>query len=71
MLNANTTENHTMEQVPPITPVDALRLAIRAMNHVPNFRTGIADPKRPNRELRSYELLPMLEAILRKAGAQP
>lgn len=71
MLNANPTENHTLEQVPPITPVEGLRLAIRAMNHVPNFRTGIPDPKRAGRQLRSYDLIPMLEAILLEAGAQP
>lgn len=71
MLNAKPTENHTVEQVPPTTPVDALRLAVRALNQVPNFRTGIPDPKRPGRDLRSYELLPMLEAILRDPGPQP
>ena len=71
MLNAKPTENHTSEQVPPLTPVDALRLAVRALNQVPNFRTGIPNPKRPGRDLRSYELLPMLEAILPDAGPQP
>ena len=66
MLNVKPTEHHTLEPVPPLTSVDALRLAIQAMNHVPNFRTGIPNPKRPGHDLRSYELLPMLEAVLRE-----
>jgi hypothetical protein len=44
----------------------ALQLAIRAMNATPNFDTRIPNPERKNRTLRSYELLPKLEAVVRK-----
>jgi hypothetical protein len=46
--------------------LEALRLAIRAMNATPSFETGIPNPERKGRTLRSYELLPKLEAIVRK-----
>jgi hypothetical protein len=46
--------------------LEALRLAIRAMNATPNFDTGISNPERKHRTLRSYELLPKLEAVVRK-----
>jgi hypothetical protein len=45
---------------------EALRLAIRAMNATPSFDTGIPNPERKHRTLRSYELLPKLEAVVRK-----
>jgi hypothetical protein len=72
MLNTKTTGKYTIERDgPPATAADGLRLAIRAMNRTPNFNTGIPDPKRSGRELRSYDLLPMLEALVRTAGKQP
>jgi hypothetical protein len=71
-LTAKTTWKYAIEQdVPPATAADGLRLAIRAMNRIPNFNTAIPDPKRSGRELRSYDLLPMLEALVRTAGKQP
>jgi hypothetical protein len=49
----------------------ALLLAIRALNMPASFDTGIADPEKPGRTLRSYKLIPQLEAVARKAGGQP
>jgi len=49
----------------------ALELAIRAMNMVPSFDTGITNPENPRRTLTSYQLLPKLEAILKTARGQP
>jgi hypothetical protein len=49
----------------------ALLLAIKALNMPANFDTGIADPGRPGRTLRSYKLISQLEAIARRAGGQP
>ena len=48
----------------------ALELAIRAMNTVPSFDTGITNPEHPQRTLSSYQLLPKLEAILKTARGQ-
>jgi len=48
----------------------ALELAIRAMNTVPSFDTGITNPDHPKRTLSSYQLLPKLEAILKTARGQ-
>lgn len=48
----------------------ALELAIRAMNMVPSFDTGITDADHPQRTLSSYQLLPKLEAILKTARGQ-
>src|ERR1700693_157079 len=48
----------------------ALELAIRAMNTVPSFDTGITNPEHPKRTLSSYQLLPKLEAILKTARGQ-
>jgi hypothetical protein len=45
----------------------ALEQAIRAMNTVPSFNTGITNPDHPKRTLSSYQLLPKLEAILKNA----
>ena len=47
-----------------------LELAIRAMNMVPSFDTGIANPENSRRTLTSYQLLPKLEAILKTARGQ-
>jgi hypothetical protein len=44
---------------------EALKLAIKAMNNMPGFDTGIPDPGNPRRTIGSYKLLPQLEAILR------
>jgi hypothetical protein len=49
----------------------ALLLAIRALNMPANFDTGIADPGKPDRTLRSYKLIPQLETVARRAGGQP
>lgn len=49
---------------------EALGDAIRAMNAVPSFDTGIQNPDHPKRTLSSYQLLPKLEAILRTARGQ-
>jgi hypothetical protein len=57
--------------VPPESLLEALQLAIRAMNNTPSFDTGIVNPARPNRTLRSYDLLPMLEAAVRAAEGRP
>ena len=64
MLNATTAKEMTMEQ----QLLDALLLAIRALNQAPSFGTGIPDPAQPRRMLSSYELIPQLEAVARKAG---
>jgi hypothetical protein len=48
----------------------ALEQAIRAMNTVPSFDTGITNPDHPKRTLSSYQLLPKLEAILKTARGQ-
>ncbi len=48
----------------------ALDLAIRAMNKVRSFDTGITNPEHPQRTLSSYQLLPKLEAILKTARGQ-
>ena len=48
----------------------ALELAIRAINTVPGFDTGITNPEHPQRTLSSYQLLPKLEAILKTARGQ-
>lgn len=46
----------------------ALRRAIQAMNNVPSFNTGITDEGK-TRPLTSYQLLPELEAVVRKGEA--
>ena len=56
----------TIDNDPTSELLDALRLAIRAMNATPNFDTGIRNPERKHRTLRSYELLPKIEAVVRK-----
>jgi hypothetical protein len=48
----------------------ALELAIRAMNTVPSFDTGITNPDHHKRTLSSYQLLPKLEATLKTARGQ-
>jgi hypothetical protein len=48
----------------------ALELAIRAMNTVSSFDTGIANPEHPRRTLSSYQLLPKLETVLKTARGQ-
>jgi hypothetical protein len=48
--------------------LDALLLAIRAMNATPSFNTRISDPENPKRTMKSYDLLPKLEAVARKYG---
>jgi hypothetical protein len=65
MMNAPTTGTSQM------TLLEALQLAIRAMNNTPSFNTGIPDPRNSKRSLSSYQLLPMLEAVVRNAGGQP
>jgi hypothetical protein len=67
MLNAITAKEPTMEQ----ELLAALLLAIRALNMPANFDTRIPDPDKPGRTLRSYALIPQLEAVARKAGGQP
>lgn len=47
----------------------ALQTAIKAMNATPSFDTGLPDPDRPGRTMSSYQLLPKLEAIARRAWA--
>ena len=49
--------------------LNALLLAIRALNATPNFNTGIPCPDNQQRTLRSYDLIPALEASARKAKA--
>lgn len=49
--------------------LNALLLAIRALNATPDFNTGIACPDDPERTLRSYRLIPQLESVARKAKA--
>jgi hypothetical protein len=46
--------------------LEMLELAIRAMNNTPGFNTGIWDESK-GINVSSYDLLPGLEAILRKA----
>jgi hypothetical protein len=67
MSNATTAKELTMEQ----ELLAALLLAIRALNMPANFDTGIADPGKPGHTLRSYALIPQLEAVARRAGGQP
>jgi hypothetical protein len=66
MMNA-TPKHETIEQ----ELLNALLLAIRALNATPNFNTGITDPSNPKRAFRSYALIPQLEAVARKAGGHP
>ena len=66
MLNT-TTSAPTIEQ----ELLQALLLAIRAMNNARSFDTGILKSEGSSRTLSSYELLPKLEAVVRKAGGQP
>ena len=66
MLNANAEENTIQQEL-----LDALLLAIRALNRPRNFDTGIPNPANEARTLRSYDLLPLLEAVARRAGGQP
>jgi hypothetical protein len=47
--------------------LNTLLLAIRALNATPDFNTGIPSPDDPQRTLRSYTLIPKLEAAARKA----
>lgn len=49
--------------------LNALLLAIRALNATPDFNTGIQCPDYPERTLRSYRLIPQLETVARKAKA--
>ena len=49
--------------------LNALLLAIRALNATPDFNTGIPCPDNPERTLRSYRLIPQLESVARKAKA--
>ena len=49
--------------------LDALLLAIRALNATPDFNTGIPCPDNPERTLRSYRLIPQLESVARKVKA--
>jgi hypothetical protein len=49
--------------------LNALLLAIRALNATPDFNTGIPCPDNPERTLRSYRLIPQLETVARKAKA--
>jgi hypothetical protein len=49
--------------------LNALLLAIRALNATPDFNTGIACPDDAQRTLRSYRLIPQLETVARKAKA--
>jgi hypothetical protein len=51
--------------------LNALLLAIRALNATPDFNTGIPSPDNPQRILRSYRLIPQLETLARKAKASP
>jgi hypothetical protein len=56
--------------------LDALKLAIRAMNNVGSFDTGIPaataaeEGFRRTRTMSSYTLLPKLEAVVRKVEGQ-
>lgn len=49
-----------------MTPTEALRLAIRALNDVPTKRTTIPHPTIAGRCLTTYELLPILEAAAKE-----
>lgn len=53
--------------------LNALLLAIRALNATPDFDTGIPCPDNQKRTLRSYRLIPQLETVARqaKASAEP
>jgi hypothetical protein len=61
--------NYSME----IALLNALLLAIRALNATPDFNTGIPCPDNPQQTLRSYRLIPQLETVARnaKASSQP
>ena len=49
--------------------LQALKLAVSALNWPRNFDTHLPDPERPGRTLKSYDLLPKLEAVVRKYEA--
>jgi hypothetical protein len=51
--------------------LNALLLAIRALNAMPDFNTGIPCPDDREGTLRSYRLIPQLETVARKAKASP
>ena len=57
-------EDELSEEEPQLR--EALRLAIKALNQTPRFDTGIPDPKRPERTLSSYALIPRLEAAMER-----
>jgi hypothetical protein len=48
-----------------LSPLDALNLAIQALNEAPNFNTWIVDPKNHGKTLPSYRLIPYLEKVVK------
>jgi hypothetical protein len=49
-----------------MTIQEALKLAIQALNQARNFDTLIPNPERPQTNLSSYRLIPMLEKALKE-----
>jgi hypothetical protein len=63
--HAQNIEPHLCDVAPKL--LEALEIAITAMNNVPSFDTGLPDETRPGKTLSSYRLLPRLEAVVREA----
>jgi hypothetical protein len=63
--HAQNIEPHLCDAAPKL--LEALGIAIKAMNNVPSFDTGLPDENRPGTTLSSYRLLPRLEAVVREA----
>lgn len=47
-----------------LSPVQALNLAIQALNEPTNFDTYIVDPRNPKKTLKSYALIAFLERVV-------
>ena len=60
------TDKDSTPESAPADLIEALRLAIEALNAAPSFDTGIQNPKRPKESLSSYALIPQLTATLRR-----
>ena len=54
------------ETTPESELLAALKSAIMALNQPRNFDTKLQDPDRPGRTLKSYDLIPRLEKVVRK-----
>jgi hypothetical protein len=54
-----------------MTTLQALELAITALNDTPNFATTIPDQSRPGRNLTSYDLIAQISKVVRSRRRGP